>query len=169
MAEFAAGIIGIVSVGTNLARVLSQLADDVGSAGLEARMIGGEVRSFCAVLKTLEDTMETIETTPHYGPCSDMVTDMTSTSLQYFTDILDAVDSLKKMTTGRDGKDGTFGLVDRVHWVFKKPELQILRSAIEAYKSNLILMLTLSTAEKVARLVYVFYLYEDFGMALIIS
>lgn len=37
MAEFAASIIGIVSAGTKVALVLSQLAADVGSAGHEAQ------------------------------------------------------------------------------------------------------------------------------------
>jgi hypothetical protein len=51
MAELAGSIIGIVSAGTKVALVLSQLASDVGSAGHEVRMIDGEVRSFCAVRK----------------------------------------------------------------------------------------------------------------------
>lgn len=153
MAELAASIIGIVSAGTKVALVLSQLAADIGSAGHEARMIGGEIRSFCAVLKTLGETLEKIETSPRYAGCSEMVKDMTDSSLQMFTEILNAVDQLKKMTTGREGKDGNFGLVERLQWaVFKKPKLLVLRAAIEAYKSNLTLMLsTLSTAERATR------------------
>jgi hypothetical protein len=42
MAELAGSIIGIVSAGTKVALVLSQLAADVGSAGQEARMIGSD-------------------------------------------------------------------------------------------------------------------------------
>ncbi|KAG9204843.1 hypothetical protein G6514_010077 [Epicoccum nigrum] len=82
-----------------------------------------------------------------------MIKDMTEDSLQMFTEILNAVDKLKKMTQGREGKDGNFGLVERVQWaVLKKPKLLVLRAAIEAYKTNLTLMLsTLSTAEKATR------------------
>lgn len=82
-----------------------------------------------------------------------MIKDMTEDSLQMFTEILNAVDKLKKMTQGRDGKDGNFNLVERVQWaVLKKPKLLVLRAAIEAYKTNLTLMLsTLSTAEKATR------------------
>ena len=97
MAEFAASIIGIVSAGTKVALVLSQLSADVGSAGHEARMIGGEIRSFCSVLKTLGETIEQIETSPRYAHCSEMIKDMTEDSLQMFTEILNAVDKLKKM------------------------------------------------------------------------
>lgn len=147
-----------MSAGTKVAFVLSQLATDIGSAGHEARMIGGEIRSFCAVLKTLGETMEKIDASPYYAHCSDMVNDMTTASLEMFTEILNATESLKSLTTGRDGKDGNFGLVTRVQWaVFKKPKLLILRAAIEAYKSNLSLMLgTINTAEKVTRRMYVF-------------
>lgn len=153
MAEFAASIIGIVSAGTKVALVLSQLSADMGSAGHEARMIGGEIRSFCSVLKTLGETIEQIERSPRYVHCSELIKDMTNDSLHMFTEILDAVDKLKKMTIGREGKDGNFGLVERVQLaVFKKPKLQVLRAAIEAYKTNLTLMLgTLSTAERATR------------------
>lgn len=156
MAEFAASIIGIVSAGTKVALVLSQLSADVGSAGHEARMIGGEIRSFCSVLKTLGETIEQLEKSPRYAHCTELIKDMTDDSLQMFTEILNAVDKLKKMTMGREGKDGNFGLVERVQWaVFKKPKLLVLRAAIEAYKTNLTLMLsTLSTAERASRRSY---------------
>lgn len=156
MAEFAASIIGIVSAGTKVALVLSQLSADVGSAGHEARMIGGEIRSFCSVLKTLGETIEQIEKSPRYAHCTELIQDMTDDSLQMFSEILNAVDKLKKMTAGKEGRDGNFGLVDRIQWaVFKKPKLLVLRAAIEAYKTNLTLMLsTLSTAERVTRSSY---------------
>ncbi|KAF3041586.1 hypothetical protein E8E12_008971 [Didymella heteroderae] len=115
MAEFTVSIIGIVSVGTKVALVLSQLAADVGSAGLEARMIGGEIRSFCSVLKTLGETIETIEKSPRYAYCSELISDMTHDSLHMFTEILNAVDKLRKMISGREAKDGNFRLAERVH------------------------------------------------------
>lgn len=99
MAEFAASIIGIISAGTKVALVLTYLAADVGSAGHEAKMIGGEIRSFCSVLRTLGETTETIEILPRYAHCTDKVSGMTEDSLQMFTEILDAVDKLRKMTS----------------------------------------------------------------------
>ncbi|KAJ4320891.1 hypothetical protein N0V94_003191 [Neodidymelliopsis sp. IMI 364377] len=157
MAELAASIIGIVSAGTKVGLVLSQVATEIGSAGREARMIGGEIRSFCAVLKMLGDTLEKIDASPYYANCSEMIKDMTTVSLKMFTETLSATQSLRKMAAGKDSKDGNFGLVGRVQWaVFKKPEILVLRAAIEAYKSNLSLMLgTVNIAEKVTRREYV--------------
>ncbi|KAF2688744.1 hypothetical protein K458DRAFT_428257 [Lentithecium fluviatile CBS 122367] len=153
MAELAGSIIGIVSAGTKVTLVLSQFAADVGSAGKEARMIGGEIRSFCAVIKTLGETLEKIQTSHYYGHCAELIEPMTQTSMEMFTEILDASESLKGIAKGKDPKDGKLGLVGRVQWaVFQKPKIMVLRAAIEAYKSNLALMLaTLNTAEKVTR------------------
>jgi hypothetical protein len=157
MAEFAGSIIGIVSAGTKVTLVLSQLAADVGSAGKEARMIGSEIRSFCSVIKTLGETLKKIQASQYYGHCAELIEPMTETSMEMYTEILDASESLKGMAKGKDGQDGRFGIVGRVQWaVFQKPKIMVLRSAIEAYKSNLALMLaTLNTAEKVAREPYV--------------
>jgi hypothetical protein len=153
MAELAGSIIGIVSAGTKVALVLSQLAADVGSAGQEARMIGSEIRSFCTVLKTLGNALEKIQGSDYYGHCFEMVQDMTDASLEMFTEILNAVENLRSMAVGKDGKDGKFSFVGKVQWVvFQKPKILVLRAAIEAYKSNLALMLgTLDVTEKVAR------------------
>lgn len=159
MAEFAASIIGIVSAGTKVTLVLSQLAADVGSAGKEARMIGSEIRSFCAVVKTLGDTLEQVQSSQYYAHCTELIKDMTDASLEMFTEILDASEKLRGMVKSKDRKDGKLNLVGRVQWaVFQKPKISVLRAAIEAYKSNLALMLhTLNTAEKVTRRMYVSY------------
>ncbi|KAF1949049.1 hypothetical protein CC80DRAFT_540596 [Byssothecium circinans] len=150
MAEFAASLIGIVSAGTKVTLVLTQLASDVGSAGKEARMIANEIRSFCAVLKTLRETLEKVQSSQYYSHCAEMTKDMTEVSLEMFTEILNATESVRSMSKGKGGK---FGFVSRVQWaVFQKPKMTMLRAALEAYKSNLALMLgTLNTAEKVGR------------------
>jgi hypothetical protein len=75
-------------------------------------MIGGEIRSFCAVLKTLGEMMEYLKTSPHYAHCSEMNKHMTAVSMQMFTEILDVVNGLKKLTKERDSKDGSFGFVE---------------------------------------------------------
>lgn len=82
MAELAASIIGIVSAGTKVTLVLSQLSVDVGSAGKEARMIGNEIRSFCAVVKTLGETLEKVQSSQYYAHCAEMTKDMTDASLE---------------------------------------------------------------------------------------
>jgi hypothetical protein len=153
MTELAGSIIGIVSAGTKVALVLSQLASDIGSAGQEARMISSEIRTFCTILNTLKDTMDKINNSNYYAHCSDMVQDMTTASVEMFTEVLNAAETLRSMTKGKDGRDGKFKLVSKIHWVvFQKPKIIVLRAAIEAYKSNIALMLgTINTVEKVAR------------------
>jgi len=158
MAELAASIIGIVSAGTKVTLVLSQIAADVGSAGKEVRMIGSEIRSFCSVVKTLGEALEKVQKSSYYAHCTEMIKDMTDASLEMFTEILDAVETMQTMIKGKEGKDGKFRFVSRVQWaVFQKPKIGLLRAAMEAYKSNLSLMLgTLDTVEKVGRRVFVF-------------
>jgi hypothetical protein len=150
MAELAGSIIGIVSVGTKVALVLSQLASDIGSAGQEARMISSEIQTFCTILNTLKDTMETIQNSQYYAHCFDVVRGMTDASVQMFTEVLNAAETLRAVAKGKDGR---FSFVNKVHWVvFQKPKVVVLRAAMEAYKSNIALMLgTINTVEKVAR------------------
>lgn len=120
-------------------------------------MIGSEIRSFCAVLKTCGNTIEKLQSSEYYAHCYEAVQEMTDASLEMFSEILNAVKTLRDMAAGKDGKDGKFGFVGKVQWViFQKPKILVLRAAIEAYKSNLQLMLaTLDTAEKVSRRVLV--------------
>jgi hypothetical protein len=153
MAEFAGSIIGIIAAGTKVAMVLSQLASDIGSAGQEARMIGSEIRTFCTILGTLKDTMDKIEGSSYYAHCFSMMRGITDASVEMFTEILNAAETLRDMTTGKDGRDGKFKLVSKVQWaIFQKPKIMVLRAAIEAYKSNIALMLgTINVVEKVAR------------------
>src|SRR4051812_36606885 len=109
MAELAASIISIVSAGTKVTLVLSQLAADVGSAGKEARIIGSEIRAFCAVVKTLGETLEKVQDSAYYAHCAEMTKDMTEASMEMFTEILDASESVRGMSKGKDGKFGLVG------------------------------------------------------------
>lgn len=150
MADFAASIIGIVSAGTKVALVLSQVASDIGSAGREARTIATEIRCLCSILKTLHDAIEKVQLSPYYAHCVEVIRDMTDASLEMYSDILTITGSLQAMAKTQEGK---FKLRARIQWAaFDKPKLTMLRAALEAYKSNLALMLgTLGIAEKVSR------------------
>ena len=77
---------------------------------------------------------------------------MTDTSLEMFSEILDASESVRGMA-----KDGKFGFVGKLQWaVFQKPKITFLREALEAYKSNLTLMLgALDVVEKTTRPMYI--------------
>jgi hypothetical protein len=58
MADLAASVLGIVSAGTKITLILAQLASDVGSAGKEIKMVGSEIRSSLAVLKTHAEVLK---------------------------------------------------------------------------------------------------------------
>ena len=153
MADLATSILGIVSAGTKITLILAQLASDVGSAGKEIKMIGSEIRGSLTVLKTLTEVLKKVEESPYFAHCVEVTKDMTTASLEMFVDILDAAKDLEDMVKGKEGKDGKIGIMSRFQWaIFQRPKMVVLRAAIEAYKSNLALMLgTLSTAEKVGR------------------
>lgn len=72
MAEFVASVAGIVSIGTRVSLTLYQLAADIGDAATEARIVAGEIRAFCSVVKTLGETLENIHDSQYYAHCANM-------------------------------------------------------------------------------------------------
>lgn len=147
MAALAAGIVGVVSAGTKVAIVLSQYGNEVGAAGQEARMIASEIRGSCTVLTTLHSTLKHVQTSPYYANCAELISDMTDASLEMYTEIMEVVEGLSAMTS-----DSKMNLRKRLMWTFQKPKIVMLRTALEAYRSNLALMLgTLDMAEKASR------------------
>jgi hypothetical protein len=144
-----ASIIGIVSAGTKVALVLSQLGNDIGSAGKEARLLAAEIRGSCAVLTTLQGTLKQVQTSKYYAHCADVTNNMTDTSLEIFAEILDVVENLRSFT---EMPDSMLKIRRRLQWAFQKPKILMLRAALDAYRSNLALMLgTLDIAEKMSR------------------
>ncbi|KAK5659899.1 hypothetical protein OQA88_13363 [Cercophora sp. LCS_1] len=159
MAELAASIIGIISAGSKVALILSTVASDVGSAGKEAQVVAREVRSFCAVLrgitKTVDDVIGNAEQMEH---CRDVISEMTDVSREMFIEILNLTEDLQKAAWGSRAADATgndasprLNLARRIKWAFSKPKLTFLRSAIEAYKADLNLVLgTIQVAQGLA-------------------
>jgi hypothetical protein len=151
MAELTVSTIGIVSAGTKVALVLSQLANDVGSAGKEAKMVATEIRGSCTVLITLQDILKRVQTSVYSAHCADVTNDMTDTSLEIFGEILDVIESLCSVTETPDIK---LKVRRRLQWAFQKPRITMLRAALDAYQSNLALMLgTFDIIEKTTRIV----------------
>jgi hypothetical protein len=144
MAEFAASIIGIVSAGTKVAMVLSTAASNIGSAGKDAQVMAREIRSFCTILRNLSQRVDDVVREPdQLAHCADIISEMTAVSQEMFTEILDLADDMQKSSwDGRDGATGSrLNLRRRVKWVMNKPKLTFLRTAIEAYKADLCLLL----------------------------
>lgn len=151
MNDLLARVVGLNSTGAKLALLLSQLASDVGSAGTEARTVASEIRCLCTVLKALRETVERVQSSSYYSHCTEIVSDMTDASLEMYSGILRATTEIESMT--RDHQDGRTKLMIRFQWaVFHSPRIRLLRASIEAYKSQLSLMLqTLNTVEKLSR------------------
>lgn len=150
MAELTASIIGIISAGSKVALILSAVASDVGSAGKEAQVVAREIRSFCAVLRSITKTVDqVIGHADQMEHCRDVISDMTDVSREMFTEILNLVEELQKAAWGGRSANHSpendfspkLNLGRRIRWVFNKPQLSFLRSAIEAYKADLTLAL----------------------------
>jgi hypothetical protein len=131
---FVSSIISIVGAGAKVALVLSQVSAGMGSAGKEARAIASEIRGLCTVLKTLHDTLAKVQTSPYFLHCVGITEDMTTASLEMYSDILTITKSLQAMAKTQDGK---FKLRSRVYWVaFQKPKIVGLRRHLR--RTNLI-------------------------------
>ncbi|KAF4463502.1 kinase regulator Ste50 [Fusarium albosuccineum] len=138
MAELAASLIGIIAAGTKVAMVLSTTAADVGSAGKEAQVMAREIRSFCTILRNVTQTIEIVEDTNQMSHCSELVSEMTAVSRDMFSEILELVDCMQRSSSWGASR---VNLAARVKWVINKPKLVFLRTAIEAYKTDLCLLL----------------------------
>ncbi|KAI3392300.1 hypothetical protein diail_5908 [Diaporthe ilicicola] len=146
MAELAASLIGIVGAGTKVAMVLLQVAAEIGSAGKEPRIMAREIRSFCTIIRVLSQTMDSVHsemTWDNYSDCSETISDMMAVSKEMFTEILGLIDSIQKSSLGGSTlpNNSGFNLASRIRWVMNKPKFVFLRTALEAYKSNLSLLI----------------------------
>ncbi|KAM5342062.1 hypothetical protein ACJ41O_015093 [Fusarium nematophilum] len=134
MAELAAALSGIIAAGTKVARVLSTTASEVGSK--EAQVMAREIRSFCSILRNINQTIETVQDPDHLSHFSELVSEMTAVSREMFTEILDLVHYMQESSWG-----SRVNLAARIRWVVDKPKLTFLRTAIETYKADLCLLL----------------------------
>src|ERR1700759_2063169 len=154
MVNLATSIVGIVSAGTKTTLVLTKVAADLGTAGHEARLIASEIRCMCTILKTLADTIENLEKSAYYSHCEDVTASLTAASLNMFDEILDVTEGLRRMIGDSDGEGNgkKFGIRKRMVWMaFQKPKIVSLRAQLEAYKSNLALMLgTIEASQRAA-------------------
>lgn len=145
MADLVASLIGIIGAGTKVAMVLSQVASEIGSAGKEPQIMAREIRSFCTIIRVLSQTMDGVHsgmTWNNYSDCAETISDMMIVSREMFTEILSLVNNIQKSSFGASGlpNNSRFNLASRIRWVMNKPKFIFLRSALEAYKSNLSLL-----------------------------
>ncbi|KAK7698412.1 hypothetical protein SLS64_012533 [Diaporthe eres] len=126
--------------------VLSQVASEIGSAGKETQIMAREIRSFCTIIRILRQTMDIVHsemTWNNYSDCSETISDMMIVSQDMFMEILSLVNSIQKSSLGGSAlpNNSKFNLASRIRWVMNKPKFVFLRSALEAYKSNLSLLI----------------------------
>lgn len=95
-----------------------------------------------------KETIWRVQSSPYYSHCTEIVEDMAKASLEMYSDILNVTTEIESMT--KNQQEGGTKLKVRFQWaVFHKPKIRLLRASIEAYKSQLSLMLqTLDIAEK---------------------
>lgn len=109
----------------------------------------------CTILKTVTNTIENLEKSPYYDHCEEVVASLTTASLNLFDEILDVIKSLRQITGDKDEEHDAskFGITKTMVWMaFQKPEIVFLRAQLEAYKSNLELMLgTLEVSQRAAK------------------
>ena len=109
----------------------------------------------CTILKTVANTIENLEKSPYSDHCEEVVASLTAASLNLFDEILDVIKSLRQITGDKDEEHDAskFGITKKMVWMaFQKPEIVFLRAQLEAYKSNLELMLgTLEVSQRAAK------------------
>lgn len=147
--SIAASIIGIAAAGAKVSISLYQLSDEVGSAAKDARRMGNEISSFCAVLRMLGMTLEEADALSVLR-CKDVAEEMSARCLTIFIEIIELVRELQGYicAPGEHGSKWT----KRIGWVLQKPRIAYLRGCLESYKSTLNLMLaTLELARQVEK------------------
>jgi hypothetical protein len=147
MAELAlvASIVGVAGAGTKLALTFYQIADALGTADQEVRVIAAETSAFSHVLssvsKSLEgDTTAAAESRPIAKTililCEDLLSDLT-----------DLLNPLRMLVASKEGRRRA-RLSGRIRWIFVKSKVALHRRSLESLKTSLTLLVsTLDYAE----------------------
>lgn len=146
MTELTASLMGMFGAGTKVAMVLSQIARDIGLDGKEPLIIAREIRSFCTIVRVLSQTMEGLHSKMawnNYADCSELISDMMVVSKEMFNEVLELIDTIRKSSISGASlpSSAKYIMGTTIRWVLQKPYIIFLRSALEAYKSNLGLLI----------------------------
>ncbi|KAH6702854.1 hypothetical protein BKA61DRAFT_740423 [Leptodontidium sp. MPI-SDFR-AT-0119] len=140
MAEFAASLLGIISVGTKVTLVLFQVASYLGSAGEDVRLLGTEISVFCAVLNDLSTTLERAKQS---GFSLDSLKSI-GAIVDHCKEILERIQKVVDKLTGevRPDEKSKVTYVARAKWIFAKGKVDCLRTKLESSKLTLSVMMT---------------------------
>ena len=131
-------IISLAGVGAKLGMMLYTIADGVGSAGKEARIIAAEVSIFSQSLTTLSKSLE--------RPVSEAIRfrEVAETLIATCRVVVDQLSKLcddlspSCCLTRRRSKIANLGA--RFEWILQKPKVAFMRDSISSFKTSLVLL-----------------------------
>jgi len=135
--SIAAGIAGVATAGFQVAQGLYQIADGIGSAGLEVRIYAKEITSFSKVLQLIQTKIlrPVGVTLDELGLVKD-ITDICEEVLAPLTRIQETLKPL--LDRYKDSKKKIDQIGKRIHWYFsQKQKLLFYREALRGHQQNL--------------------------------
>lgn len=138
--EVIASIIGLAGAGIQVSIALFDLADRIGSAGEEVRLVAIELTLFSNVLEAVRVALDDGEK----NNCTPAAYQLIEQVVQHCTTVVEDIRSIASSLKREDGNDFFPSLewTDRVKWTFKKSKIQVKRQTLESCKSTLHLLLT---------------------------
>ncbi|KAK5956308.1 hypothetical protein OHC33_002884 [Knufia fluminis] len=138
--EVIASIIGLAGAGIQVSIALFDLADRIGSAGEEVRLVAIELILFSNVLEAVRVALDDGEK----NNCTPAAYQLIEQVVQHCTTVVEDIRSIASSLKREDGNDFFPSLewTDRVKWTFKKSKIQVKRQTLESCKSTLHLLLT---------------------------
>jgi len=136
-----ASIVALAGAGAKIALTLYDVADSIGSAGKEARLIATEVSLFSQSLNAVSKSLG--RSSGENGCLKEIarvVTKACESLLEELRSLLTELLSLPRSKSASYCK--------RIKWIFKKPKVCAIRASIESFKATLILLVaTMDSAE----------------------
>ena len=138
--EVIASIIALAGAGVQVSLALFDLADRIGSAGEEVRLVAIELTLFSNVLEAVRAALDDREK----NNCTPAAYQLIEQVVQHCATVVNDIKSIASSLNGEDRGDifPSLDWTDRVKWTFKKSKVQLKRQTLESCKSTLHLLLT---------------------------
>lgn len=137
--EVIASIIALAGTGIKCSMALFDLADRIGSAGEEVRMVASELTLFSNVPEAVRVAFEDKERYYCTPAAYELVAQVVQHCNLVVEDMGNVVSSLEKEY---QGDFPSLDWTNRVKWTFKRSRVQVKRQTLESCKSTLHLLLT---------------------------
>jgi hypothetical protein len=131
------GIISLAGVGAKLAKTLYQVADTIGSAGAEARLIAAEVSLFSHSLTAVSKLID--HPTPHTAKVCEVAEVSIAACRAVLQDVAELLEELQPIR-GRPSKNTFLGVCAQAQWPLKRPRVEFLRASLASFKGTLTLL-----------------------------